>query len=74
MAEPQQNWEVLFKKLDTLRDLLSYLVAVEHDTIEKKALVLTSMGLQPLEIARICGTSPHTISVRLTEAKRKKKK
>lgn len=71
MANEQQVLRELSDRLDTITRLLSYLVAIEHDTLEKRALVLNSLGLQPSEIARICGTTPNTISVRLAEAKKK---
>jgi DNA-binding CsgD family transcriptional regulator len=74
MKKPVDPMEVLFSKLDTIKDLLAYLVSVEHDTLKKKAVALSSMGLPPADIARIIGTSPKTVSVRLAEAKRKKKR
>ena len=74
MEKNKLNWNELFKKLNTIINLLSYLVTVEHDTLEKKATVLNSLGLEPKEIARICKTTPKSISVRLAEAKRKGKR
>jgi DNA-binding CsgD family transcriptional regulator len=74
MDSEQRAWHELSDRLDTITRLLSYLVAIEHDTLEKRALVLSSLGLQPSEIARICGTTANTISVRLAEAKKKGKK
>lgn len=74
MDSKEQVWSELSDKLDTITRLLSYLVAIEHDTLEKRAMALSSLGLQPSEIARICGTTPNTISVRLAEAKKRAKK
>lgn len=36
--------------------------------------VLARTGMDRNEIARVCGTNPDVVSVRLAEAKRKKKK
>lgn len=60
--------------LDTIKYLLAHQVSQAHETLETKAIVLSSLGLKPKEIATICGTTPATISVRLAEAKRKSKK
>lgn len=61
-------------KLDVIVRLLAYLVAVEHDNLKDRAVTLTSLGLSPKEIARVCNTTPNTVSVRLVEAKRKARK
>lgn len=74
MASEQQELGELSNRLDTIIRLLSYLVATKHDTLEKQALVLNSLGLMPAEIARICGTTPGTVSVRLAEAKKRGKR
>lgn len=58
-------------KLDLIARLLAYLVAAEHDTLEKRAVTLSSLGLSPSEIARVCNTTANTISVRLAEARQK---
>lgn len=59
------------EKLDLTVRLLAYLVAAEHDNLQDRAVTLTSLGLSPKEIARVCNTTPNTVSVRLVEAKRK---
>ena len=58
-------------KLDLMVRLLAYLVAAEHDNLKDRAVTLSSLGLSPKEIARVCNTTPNTVSVRLVEAKRK---
>lgn len=72
MANEDDGNEELGEKLDLVVRLLAYLVAAEHDNLEGRAVTLTSLGLSPKEIARVCNTTPHTISVRLAEAKKKK--
>ncbi len=59
------------EKLDLMVRLLAYLVAAEHDNLQDRAVTLTSLGLSPKEIARVCNTTPNTVSVRLVEAKKK---
>jgi DNA-directed RNA polymerase specialized sigma24 family protein len=66
-SEPEQ----LAEKLDLVIRLLAYLVAAEHDNLKDRAVTLSSLGLSPKEIARVCNTTPNTVSVRLVEAKRK---
>ena len=68
--ESSSNVEV-GDKLDIVVRLLAYLVAAEHDNLKDRAVTLTSLGLSPKEIARVCNTTPNTVSVRLVEAKRK---
>ena len=60
-------------KLDTIIRLLGHQVSSQHETLETKASVLNSIGLTSGEIAKVCGTTPGTISVRLAEAKKKRK-
>jgi hypothetical protein len=59
------------EKLDLVVRLLAYLVAAEHDNLTDRAVALTSLGLTPKEISRVCNTTPNTVSVRLVEAKKK---
>ena len=47
-------------KLDLVVRLLGYLVAAEHDNLKDRAVTLTSLGLSPKEIARVCNTTPNT--------------
>jgi DNA-directed RNA polymerase specialized sigma24 family protein len=57
-------------KLDTLIRLfaLSIIDGVEHT--KEKAVLLSKAGLPPKEIAALCDTTPHTISVQLSAARR----
>ena len=67
------SWAEVREKLDLVARLLAYLVATEHDNLRDRAVTLTSLGLSPKEIARVCNTTPNTVSVRLVEAKGMKK-
>jgi DNA-binding CsgD family transcriptional regulator len=71
MADKDVEKDELTEKLDLVVRLLAYLVAAEHDNLQDRAVALTSLGLSPKEIARVCDTTPNTISVRLAEAKKK---
>jgi DNA-directed RNA polymerase specialized sigma24 family protein len=61
----------LVDKLDLIARLLAYLVAAEHDTLERRAMTLSALGLPLSEIARVCNSTAKSISVRLAEARRK---
>jgi len=64
----------LNKKLDTVIRLLASQVGAQHETIESKAVALAAAGLGPSEIAAVCGTTPNTVSVALSKAKRRSAK
>lgn len=64
----------IVEKLDMIVRLLAHQVATQHETLESKAVALNSAGLKSAEIARVCGTTTATISVRLTEAKNRSKR
>jgi DNA-directed RNA polymerase specialized sigma24 family protein len=66
--------DAIAEKLELVVRLLAYLVAAEHDNLQDRAVTLTSLGLSPKEIARVCNTTPNTVSVRLVEAKKKVRK
>jgi len=71
MNERNSLGEELKKTLDLVARLIAYLVAAEHDNLKDRAVTLSSLGLSPAEIARVCNTTPNTVSVRLNEAKKK---
>ena len=73
MTRSKNAEDIILEKLDTLIKLLGHQVAVSHETLEAKAVVLSSVGIQPADIAKICGTTTGTIRVRLAEAKKKGK-
>ena len=61
-------------KLDTLIRLFALLAAPEELSLTERAIRLHGAGLAPKEIGQICGTSPHNVSVLISDAKRKAKK
>ena len=67
------DWQAVAEKLDLVARLLAYLVAAQHDNLKQRAVALNALGLSVAEIARVCNTTPNTISVRLAEAKKKPK-
>lgn len=60
--------------LEVIKNLLAYQVARSCDTLLDRVVALAAAGMKQGEIAAICGTTPGSISVRLAEAKRKKRK
>lgn len=71
MAKSNPTSDDIGEKLDLVARLLAYLVAAEHNNLKDRAVTLSALGLAPAEIARVCNTTPNTISVRLAEAKRR---
>lgn len=71
MAKKTSSKNDADERLELIVRLLAYLVAAEHDNLKDRAVTLTSLGLSPKEIARVCNTTPNTVSVRLVEAKKK---
>ena len=74
MQHADETDSQIIEKLNMVIRLLAHNVAMQHGTLESKAVALSSLGLKPTDIARVCGTTPLTISVRLSEAKKKDKK
>lgn len=65
-------------KLDTIVRLLALHIASNDYSLKDRALLLQRAGMTPKEIASLCDTTPNTVSVALSTAKRdgrnKKKK
>lgn len=61
-------------KLDTLIRLIAISVAPDNLSLKERALRLYRAGLTPKDIAAICNTTPNTVSVALSAAKRIGKK
>jgi DNA-directed RNA polymerase specialized sigma24 family protein len=57
-------------KLDTLIKLFALAVAPETLSLKERALRLQRAGLAPKEIAALCDTTPNTVSVALSAARR----
>jgi DNA-binding CsgD family transcriptional regulator len=66
----KQEFEAISKALHTIKGLLALQISRSYETLESRAVALASTGMTPKEIAEICGTTPHSISVRLAEAKK----
>ena len=62
------------QKLDTIIRLLALTVAPDTLSLREKAMRLDRAGLTPKDIASICDTTPNTVSVALSIAKRDAKK
>jgi DNA-binding CsgD family transcriptional regulator len=61
-------------KIDTLIKLLALTVSPDTLSLTERASRLARAGMAPKEIAAICETTPNTVSVALSKAKRSKKK
>jgi len=60
-------------KLDVMIRLMALSVAPENLSLKERAVRLQRAGLAPKEIASLCGTTPNTVSVALSGAKRSAK-
>ena len=63
--------DLLAKKLDTLIRLQSHLAVLNMSTQNEKIVFLGRTGLAVREIAEILGTTPNTVNVTLSTARRK---
>lgn len=62
------------EKLDQLITLMAVQAVSGIETMNEKILFLNKIGIDRHQIAVACGTTPATVSVRLSEAKKEKKK
>ena len=69
-TEPSQIEE----KLDTLIRLVALSVISDDESLKDRAVRLRRAGLAPKDIAELCDTSSHTVSVVLSAAKRGRKR
>lgn len=60
-------------KLDTLIRLLALSVASDNHSLKDRAIRLQRAGMTPKDIAALCDTTPNTVSVALSTAKRESK-
>lgn len=60
-------------KLDTLIRLLALSVASDNHSLKNRAIRLQRAGMTPKDIAALCDTTPNTVSVALSTAKRESK-
>ncbi|MCC6676404.1 MAG: hypothetical protein IT436_04610 [Phycisphaerales bacterium] len=61
-------------KLDTLIRLLALSVASDNHSLKDRAVRLQRAGMTPKDIAALCDTTPNTVSVALSAAKREGRK
>lgn len=61
-------------KLDTIIRLLALSVATDNHSLKDRAVRLQRAGMTPKDIATLCDTTPNTVSVALSAAKREGKK
>jgi DNA-directed RNA polymerase specialized sigma24 family protein len=57
-------------KLDTLIRLIALSVTSDSQSLKDRAVRLQRAGLTPKDIAALCDTTPNTVSVALSTAKR----
>lgn len=67
-------FERLDRKLDLIVRLLALGAVADMSSMKDKAVRLQRAGMTPKEIAALFGTTPNTISVALSTAKRDAKK
>lgn len=60
-------------KLDTLIRLMALSVASDNHSLKDRAVRLQRAGMSPKDIAALCDTTPNTVSVALSAAKRESK-
>ncbi len=68
------QFQQINKRLDLIVTLLALNLVKDAGTQKEKILTLSSLGLKPAEIAALLGTTPNTVSVALSEVKKKNKK
>jgi DNA-directed RNA polymerase specialized sigma24 family protein len=57
-------------KLDMILRLLALQAIKDAQTVKEKAVLLSKAGISSREIATLCDTTPNTISVALSNAKK----
>lgn len=60
-------------KVDILIRLLALQLLSKDQTVREKAILLNKAGLSSREIASLCDTTPNTISVAISQAKKESK-
>lgn len=73
MSDERDTTSRIESKLDILIRLTSLSLVANVPSLKEKAIILTRAGLTPKEIAALCETTPNTVSVALSAAKREKK-
>lgn len=52
--------------------LLAHIAVSAVPSLKERAVILSGVGLSPKQIAEICGTTAHSVSVMLSSARKKK--
>lgn len=73
MTQDKTDLSRIEERLDTLVRLLALSVASETLSLKDRAVRLQRAGLSPKDIAALCDTTPNTVSVALSAAKREAK-
>lgn len=71
--QSDQNIAEINAKLDRIVRLLALSAVSSEQPLKEKAITLSNVGLAPKEIAQLLGTTPNTVSVALSAARRAKK-
>ncbi len=74
MIDQQIDLSPIEEKLDTLIRLMALSLASDNHSLKDRALRLQRAGLAPKQIAALCDTTPNTVSVALSTAKRNTKR
>ena len=69
-----ENLSRLEAKIDTLIKLMAISITPDNVSLAERAGRLSRAGMSPKEIAAICETTPNTVSVALSKAKKSKKR
>ena len=74
MSTNNSEFSRIEAKLDTLIRLLALSVASDNHSLKDRAVRLQRAGMSPKDIAALCDTTPNTVSVALSAAKREGRK
>jgi DNA-directed RNA polymerase specialized sigma24 family protein len=70
----EKQFKEITSKMDLIVRLLALNIVKDLKVQKDKIITLSSFGFGPSEIARLLGTTPHTVSVTLSDVKKKAKK
>jgi DNA-binding CsgD family transcriptional regulator len=70
----EKQFEEISAKLDTAVRLLALNLVKDLKIQKEKIIALSSFGFGPSEIAKLLGTTSNTVSVALSETKKKTKR
>jgi len=70
----EKQFKEITSKMDLIVRLLALNIVKDLKVQKDKIITLSSFGFGPSEIARLLGTTPNTVSVALSDVKKKAKK